>query len=72
MIVKDVEIDENGQKHYIFDQDLEKTELIEMVAKQMETIHFLRTQIIEALQCIDNGAPDLGWRKLLLAKERFQ
>jgi len=49
-----------------------KEELLQMVARQMETIHFLRTQIIEALQAIDNEAPDLAWRKLILAKERFQ
>jgi hypothetical protein len=46
-------------------------ELLQMVARQMETIHFLRTQITEALQAIDNEAPDLAWRKLILAKERF-
>jgi hypothetical protein len=72
MIVKDVELDENGQKNYIFGEDLEKQELLEMVANQAGTIHFLQTQITEALQSIDNQAPDLAWRKLLAVKERFQ
>lgn len=72
MIVKDVEIDESGTKHYVFDEDLEKAELIEMVAKQAVTIHYLRTQITEALQSIDNQAPDLAWRKLILARDHFK
>lgn len=72
MIVKDVELDENGQKNYIFGEDLEKQELLEMVARQMETILFLQTQITEALQSIDNQAPDLAWRKLILARDHFK
>lgn len=51
--------------------ELTKEELLHMVAKQMETILFLQTQITEALQAIDNQAPDLAWRKLILAKEGF-
>jgi hypothetical protein len=52
--------------------ELTRKELLQMVARQMETIHFLKTQITEALQAIDNQAPDLAWRKLLAVKERFQ
>jgi len=72
MIVKDVEIDDYGQKNYIFGEDLEKTELIEMVAKQMETIHWLRTEIEEMAASINNEAPDLMLRKLTLILERFK
>jgi hypothetical protein len=51
---------------------LTREELLQMVAKQMETIHFLQTQITEALQSIDNQAPDLAWRKLILARDHFK
>lgn len=49
-----------------------REELLEMVARQASTIHFLRMQIEEALTAIDNEAPDLAWRKLLLARETFE
>lgn len=49
-----------------------REELLEMVAKQSSTIHFLRMQIEEALTAIDNEAPDLAWRKLLNVKESFR
>ncbi len=52
--------------------ELTREELLQMVARQMETILYLQTQITEALQAIDNQAPDLAWRKLLAVKERFQ
>lgn len=52
--------------------ELTKAELLEMVARQMETILFLQTQITEALQSIDNQAPDLAWRKLILARDHFK
>ena len=52
--------------------ELTKAELLQVVVQQMETILFLQTQITEALQSIDNQAPDLAWRKLILAQERFQ
>ncbi|MEY2680639.1 MAG: hypothetical protein RL661_870 [Pseudomonadota bacterium] len=48
-----------------------REELLLMTANQMTTIHHLQSIIEEALQAIDNGAPDLAWRKLLLARERF-
>lgn len=51
---------------------LTREELLQMVANQMDTIHFLHTQITEALQSIDNGAPDLAWRKLILARDKLQ
>ena len=53
-------------------EELTKAELLGMVAKQMETIYYLQTVITESLAAIDNGLPDLGWRKLLAAKERIQ
>ena len=52
--------------------ELTSEELLQMVASQMRTIHEMQTQITEALQAIDNGCPDLAWRKLLLVQERFQ
>lgn len=48
-----------------------REELLLMVANQMQTIHHLRSIIEESLQAIDNEAPDLAWRKLLQARERF-
>lgn len=53
-------------------EQLTREELLQMVASQMRTIHEMQTQITEALQAIDNGCPDLAWRKLLLVQERFQ
>ena len=53
-------------------EQLTREELLQMVAKQMETIHYLQTQIDEALIAINNECPDLAWRKLLLVQERFQ
>ena len=53
-------------------EELTKAELLDMIAKQMETIHWLQTNISEALQAINNEAPDLALRKLLLVQERFQ
>ncbi len=52
--------------------ELTREELLQMVAAQMRTIHEMQTQITEALQAIDNGCPDLAWRKLLLVQERFR
>lgn len=48
-----------------------REELLLMVANQMQTIHQLRSIIEESLTAIDNEAPDLAWRKLLQARERF-
>ncbi len=48
-----------------------RKELLQMVANQSQTIHQLRTIIEESLNAIDNESPDLAWRKLLLARERF-
>jgi uncharacterized membrane protein len=48
-----------------------RAELMDMVVRQMGTIHYLQTQIDEALNAITNEAPDLAWRKLLDAQERF-
>ena len=53
-------------------EELTKAELLDMIAKQMETIHWLQTNISEALQAINHEAPDLALRKLLLIQERFQ
>ena len=52
--------------------ELTREELLDMVAKQMETIHWLQTNISKALQAITNEDPDLALRKLLLVQERFQ
>lgn len=52
--------------------EMTREELLEMVAKQSSTIHFLRMQIEEALTAIDNEAPDLAWRKLLNVRESFR
>ena len=52
--------------------ELTREELLDMVAKKMETIHWLQTNISEALQAINHEAPDLALRKLLLIQERFQ
>jgi hypothetical protein len=48
-----------------------RDELLAMVSRQMGTIHYLQTQIDEALTAIDNEAPDLALRKLLDVRERF-
>lgn len=50
---------------------LTREELIQMVARQMETIHWLRTEIEEMASSIDNKAPDLMWRKLTLILEKL-
>lgn len=51
MIVKDVELNENGQKTYIFGVD--------------ERYEYLREGILSASGAIDNEAPDLALRKLM-------
>lgn len=51
MIVKNVEINENGQKTYIFGEDV----LFQMCAEA----------ILAADGAIDNEAPDLALRKLM-------
>ena len=51
--------------------ELTKAELLEMVAKQMETIHWLRTEIENMANSVNNEAPDLMWRKLTLILEKF-
>lgn len=53
-------------------KELSREELLEMVAKQMETIHSLHGAIGEALQAIDSEMPDLAWRRLLQARDTFQ
>lgn len=53
-------------------EQLTREELLQMVAAQMRTIHYLHTQIEEALAAIDNEAPDLAWRKLLAVREQFR
>ncbi len=63
---------ETGAGRKRVNDELTKAELLQVVVQQMETILFLQTQITEALQSIDNQAPDLAWRKLILAQERFQ
>jgi hypothetical protein len=51
MIVKDVEIDAEGHKHYVFGID--------------ERYEYLREGILSASGAIDNEAPDLALRKLM-------
>ena len=52
--------------------ELTREELIQMVAKQMETIHWLRTEIEGMANSVYNEAPDLMWRKLTLILEQFE
>jgi len=51
--------------------ELTREELLQMVARQMETIHWLRTEIEEMAASINNQAPDLMLRKLTLILEKF-
>ena len=52
-------------------EELTKAELLEMVARQMETIHWLRTEIEGMANSVNNEAPDLMWRKLTLILEKL-
>lgn len=51
MIVKDVELNDDGTKHYVFGID--------------ERYEYLREGILAANGAIDNEAPDLALRKLM-------
>lgn len=51
---------------------LTREELLQMVARQMETIHWLRTEIEGMANSVNNEAPDLMWRKLTLILEKLQ
>lgn len=51
MIVKDVEVNADGTKHYVFGID--------------ERYEYLREGILTASGAIDNEAPDLALRKLM-------
>ena len=51
--------------------ELTREELLNMVAKQMETIHWLRTEIEGMANSVNNEAPDLMWRKLTLILEKL-
>lgn len=48
-----------------------RNELLAMVAKQMATIHMQREAVEQALNAFNNGAPDLGWNKLLELQQTF-
>ena len=79
MIVKDVEIDENGTKHYVFGEDLEKAELMQMLLNQADTIGryksrvaYLHDEVKKMAQSITNKAPDLMLRKLTLVIEEIE
>ena len=52
-------------------EELTREELLQMVARQMETIHWLRTEIEGMANSVNNEAPDLMWRKLTLILEKF-
>ena len=52
--------------------ELTREELLEMIARQMETIHWLRTEIEGMANSVNNEAPDLMWRKLTLILEQFE
>ena len=53
-------------------ENLTREDLLVMVANQMQTIYQLHSAIGEALQAIDSEMPDLAWRRLLQARERFR